>query len=371
MKIIFFTQHTEGTDGWSTYSRSVIQGAVDAGHECLCLVERAHKESAVRSRTLLRSPMRYLRFPFLVCLDIWSVRRQIRAFQPDVIHVLVEPYALFLPFIPKHIRTILTVAGTYAVLPLVKKRLSWLARAYYRRLDAIVAVSHYTKNRLVELLPSVAEKTHVIHNGIRIHEDVIQRAAQKVLPSEHGPFTILFIGGLSDRKGVKELVDGLAAFEKKYARPFTAHIVGYYQPESTYAALLKKTIDMHGLSSNVFIEGRVSHERKHELLQKADVFVMLSKVRGVNFEGFGLVYLEANEYGIPTIGPNDGGPTDAVRDGYSGLHVDISNPEAVADALAAVLIKKAISPAQCLAWAKDHSDAKMTAELFSLYQIHS
>lgn len=57
--------------------------------------------------------------------------------------------------------------------------------------------------------------------------------------------------------------------------------------------------------------------------------------RAINgdFEGFGIVYLEANLYGKPVIAGNSGGVSDAVVNNETGLLIDPENISEIADAI--------------------------------------
>ncbi len=65
--------------------------------------------------------------------------------------------------------------------------------------------------------------------------------------------------------------------------------------------------------------GRVSDEEKSALLASADVFAMPVRREGQSVEGFGLTYLEAAWFGVPSLAGRDGGAADAVLDGETGL----------------------------------------------------
>ena len=58
--------------------------------------------------------------------------------------------------------------------------------------------------------------------------------------------------------------------------------------------------------------------------QLADVFVMPARDLDGDVEGFGMVYLEAANFGLPVIAGKSGGAAEAVVDGQTGLLV---NPE--------------------------------------------
>jgi glycosyltransferase involved in cell wall biosynthesis len=73
------------------------------------------------------------------------------------------------------------------------------------------------------------------------------------------------------------------------------------------------------------------------VLRHAAVFAMPS--RG---EGFGLVYLQAMQAGIPCLGSRDDAAADVIVDGETGLLVPEQDPEAIAGALARLLADEAM-----------------------------
>ena len=69
----------------------------------------------------------------------------------------------------------------------------------------------------------------------------------------------------------------------------------------------------------------------------ADLFVMLSREEPPDVEGFGLVFLEAAAFGLPSVGGRSGGIPDAIDEGKSGWLVDPCNIEAIATTIIDVL----------------------------------
>jgi len=69
--------------------------------------------------------------------------------------------------------------------------------------------------------------------------------------------------------------------------------------------------------------GRVSEDDKAALLGASDVFVMVcrNRWRGLEQEGFGIVFLEAAAAGVPQIAGDSGGAAEAVVDGETGFVV--------------------------------------------------
>ena len=54
---------------------------------------------------------------------------------------------------------------------------------------------------------------------------------------------------------------------------------------------------------------------------------MPSIIHKKSVEGFGISYVEAAQYGIPSIGGKDGGAPDAIKDKETGIICDGNNLE--------------------------------------------
>ena len=66
----------------------------------------------------------------------------------------------------------------------------------------------------------------------------------------------------------------------------------------------------------------ISNELKNALVAKSNVFVMPSIVHKKSVEGFGIAYVEAAQYGLPSLGGKDGGAADAIEHEKTGLICD-------------------------------------------------
>jgi len=79
--------------------------------------------------------------------------------------------------------------------------------------------------------------------------------------------------------------------------------------------------------------GKITDEEKWAWMDLCDIFIMPSRNIDDDFEGFGIVYLEANLSGKPVIAGDTGGVRDAVQNGVSGLLVDPENVDEIANAI--------------------------------------
>jgi glycosyltransferase involved in cell wall biosynthesis len=100
----------------------------------------------------------------------------------------------------------------------------------------------------------------------------------------------------------------------------------------------------------VFFRGRIPYEELAELYARCDLFVLPAIVdsRG-DTEGLGVVLVEAMSYKKPVIATNVGGIPDIVRHDETGILIQQRDPQALAQAIEAVLSDKT--------WAKELGQA--------------
>ena len=82
------------------------------------------------------------------------------------------------------------------------------------------------------------------------------------------------------------------------------------------------------MADSVQFHGFVSPEKLRQLYREAAVFTMPSRA-----EGFGFVFLEAMNYGLPVVAGNMDATTEVVIDGQTGYLVDPQDVDAIANRL--------------------------------------
>jgi glycosyltransferase involved in cell wall biosynthesis len=375
MKILYITNNLRGDTGWSRASLDLITAIQDSGNEVRCIVATA-VPAAMKQEALLRQPLMYLANPLRAWRTARVIQKSVVQFQPDVIHVLVEPYGHVIPFLRVGAaRVFLTLNGTYAYIPrLIRhpiKRLSayWLSSKLFGVVDNVLFISNFTKNFFFQHAPvsiqnTIRSKMCVITLGI-----VLDRyASASHFLNQTKIKQIVFVGAVKSRKGLREAVKALRAYRDRYGSDFHYTIIGGYDSDSLYVQELREAISDAQLSRQVSLVGRKTDQEVFEAYRQADLFLMLSINNDRNFEGFGLVYLEANAFGVPCIGPNDSGAQEAIVDSKTGFVVDPTNANAVAEKIHAVLDQGAISPNECRQWAEENSVAQMVKKMLVLYR---
>lgn len=109
--------------------------------------------------------------------------------------------------------------------------------------------------------------------------------------------TILYVGRLENRKGVKYLLQAYAKLQQK--RPDTELVIAGDGTDREKLEALARELDVE----NVTFTGYVSEEHKVELLQSSDLFCAPSPFG----ESFGIVLLEAMATGLVTVAGNNPG----------------------------------------------------------------
>lgn len=364
MKILFFTNNLFGKDGWSRYSLDIITTLKSGGIDVVCLVSKKTSLD-IKQYEIMRDPLKYLVNPLNILRDFKKVKDIIRSENPEIIHFLVEPYALFLVFLyGAKIKYFLTVHGSYALVPLEKFRTKFMADIYYKRINKIVVVSNYTKEKLVGRLPWLNKKIEIVNNGINFKEET------KINFPKNNIKSIVFIGAVKERKGLIEAVEALNVYSNKYNNNFTFDIVGEFNEKDYYFNNLKNVIFKYNLLDKIKFLGSVNEEEKNNILKNADLFMMISKNCGNYFEGFGLAYLEANKYGVPVIGSQDSGARDAIKDSFSGYLVDPMDADMVAGRINLVLNENRIKRGDCFKWARKNNISVAVNKLIKIYQIN-
>lgn len=368
MKIVLMAPDLGGRSGWSRYALDLGRALANRGHELHCLTAEKVGIAWGSEHPVLRAPTSYLGSPLLCAFHAWKVARVLRRLKPDVVHVIAEPYALMFPLMrAAEWKEVLTIHGTYSVVPLLMgNKIRALAKRYYRRMDRVVAVSAFTKNHLARRIPELADvagRAAVIHNAISldgIRSDVAPRPDGRTL-------SIVSVSGVKRKKGYLQSVRAIRKFLDAHPGPLTYDIVGNENIDAAFTRELKAEIEALGLRDVVRFRGSVTDAELDGLYRAADLFLLPSLQEDDYFEGFGLVFIEANARGTPSIGGNTGGCPEAINEGVSGYVCDPENTEALAARLADVLVRGTIDRAACRAWAEEHDVDVAVAEMEAVY----
>jgi len=183
--------------------------------------------------------------------------------------------------------------------------------------ETIVANSEYTKN-LAITLGVQQDKIIVINPGVDAVEELDKETLDKVENLlKHKSPKLITVSRFDKRKNHEKVIMALRNLKQIY--PGIVYIcVGYGDEEEN----IKKLVAELGLQPQVMFFKDISNELKNALVAKSNVFVMPSIIYKKSVEGFGIAYVEAAQYGLPSIGGKDGGAADAIEHEKTGLICD-------------------------------------------------
>jgi glycosyltransferase involved in cell wall biosynthesis len=180
--------------------------------------------------------------------------------------------------------------------------------------DVIFVASSFTKKTLKEysgILPEIK----VIPYGF---PHITQK--KEYQPLSNRKLKILFVGGLSQRKGLSYLFEAVEGLQNKVELT----IVGHKAVADCNA--LNRALEKH-----LWIPS-LSHDQVLECMREHDVFVFPSL-----FEGFGLVITEAMSQGVPVITTDRTAGPDIIQDGVDGWIVPAGSSRAIKEVFTSIL----------------------------------
>jgi glycosyltransferase involved in cell wall biosynthesis len=191
----------------------------------------------------------------------------------------------------------------------------------------IAANSRHTES-LLEKWRIPSERIQVINPPI---SDEVMRESYFLKPmSRKGDdLNLLTVCRLVRGKGIDIVMRALKILSGRGV-PYR-YVIGGDGPEQRS---LQALADELGLRDKVQFNGYVTGEAKWRLFRNADVFAMPSRADSESEqESFGIAFVEAAAFGVPSVGSRIGGIPEAVLDGETGILVPQDSPLDLANAL--------------------------------------
>jgi phosphatidylinositol alpha-1,6-mannosyltransferase len=214
------------------------------------------------------------------------------------------------------------------------RELAFMTRRVFRSAQLVIANSHNSARLLRENWPVAPERLRVMHPGV--NTDCYQparrdRCVRKRLAWGDRP-VILTVGRLQKRKGHEQVLQALPTIRRLVPDVLYA-IVG----DGEERARLEQIASALSLQDCVKLHGEVGNEDLVAAYQQCDVFAMPNREVDGDFEGFGIVFLEAQACAKPVIAGDSGGAAEAMREPETGFIVRQDYPEELPRALIQLL----------------------------------
>ena len=201
--------------------------------------------------------------------------------------------------------------------------------------EKVIANSEYTKNLAINNGVN-KDKLIVINPGVDPVQELNKKSLEKVesLLKTKSP-RLITVSRFDKRKNHEKII--MALRNLKQIHPDIVYIcIGYGDEEENIKDLVKEL----DLSSQVMFFKDISSDLKNSLIAKSNIFVMPSIIHKTSVEGFGIAYVEAAQYGIPSLGGKDGGASDAISHDKTGLICDGNNLDDIYSSLNSMIENK-------------------------------
>ena len=222
------------------------------------------------------------------------------------------------------------VSDAYATLP-------WAAKPLYRkaffRPDVGIRTSPLAPPDPARLY---ARHDVVVLNGVE--DAAAATPADAFAARTAGTPTILFVGLLTESKGVFVLLDACAELKRRSVS-FRVELVGEFQSEQTRADV-EQRVRRTGLEEIVQARGVLVGAAKHRAYAAAAVLAFPTFFES---ETFGLVLIEAMQFSLPVVATSWRGIPAVVEDGANGFLVPVGDSSALADRLAQLVTDRALA----------------------------
>ncbi|MHA1195498.1 MAG: glycosyltransferase family 4 protein [Promethearchaeota archaeon] len=197
--------------------------------------------------------------------------------------------------------------------------------SFFKNLDKLIVISKKNEYYVKKIHKLDERKIEVIHLGLILKEYEIEKSKEELreefnIPKDY--FIILSVGRHVPRKNfdlvikaVHEIVSENKDINLKYFLVGSGETTEY----------LKELAKQLNLESQITFLGRCDELTRNKYYKLSDIFIMPSITKKKSVEGFGIVFLEANFYKVPTIGSFSGGISEAIVNGETGLLIKPNN----------------------------------------------
>ena len=236
------------------------------------------------------------------------------------------------------------------------KQLTWMSRRVLNAAQGIVANSRNTSNILSTEWSVRPEKLHVIHPGV----DTNTFAPAPVDPSFresqgwNNRRVLLTVSRLQKRKGHDSVIRSLTLIRQQVPDVLYV-IVGDGEEREALEGL---AVELN-VSEAVRFVGQVSDDMMRKFYQQCDLFVLANREVGGDFEGFGMVLLEAQACGKPVIAGNTGGTRETMSVAETGFILDCDDIVRLSETISDLLLnteRRTTMGTAARRWVEKHFD---------------
>lgn len=207
----------------------------------------------------------------------------------------------------------------------------FLTNLILKKADKIIGANSYVASKVSEFGKNFEEKTEVVNPGVASSAPIVKEEDLISLKNQYnleGKTVLFSVGRLVKRKGVDRVIEAIRQLPEKDL----ANIIYFIAGEGIQEEYLRELVPFRYIKKIIFL-GKLTEDEKWLWLTLCDIFIMPARDIAGDYEGFGIVYLEANICGKPVIAGDVGGVRDAVVNNYNGLLIDSEKVDEIINAI--------------------------------------
>jgi glycosyltransferase involved in cell wall biosynthesis len=197
----------------------------------------------------------------------------------------------------------------------------WVEKRYLASVDGCICVSRTTAKDVQDVVGR-ARPVMVASPGRDGLPGAVSREAIITRATAPGPFNLIFVGNLIPRKELHTLLAALASLPRD---DWHLTVAGSLAMDAAYVAVIRRQINDAGLAPRVSLLGALPAP---ELAARCAASHLLAVPS--SYEGFGIVYLEGMQFGLPAIAGTIGAAKELISHGHNGFLVPPGDSEALA-----------------------------------------
>ena len=378
LRVAMFTNNYLPFIGGVPISIARLRRGLEAMGDSILVVAPRYQNQPAQEKSTLRVPalltMGSKREFRLANIFLSSIRKRLRAFKPDIIH-LHHPFWLgsLGLFVARRLKvpvvytyhTRLEHYAHFVPLPgmLFRNLISHeLIKRFANKCDAVI-VPTYSIEEYLRMI-GVKVPTYVQPSGIEYQRfQAVTQEAVQTLRAQLGlnnEKVLISVSRLSNEKNIDFMIDALDELRHKTHVPFRFIMIG----EGHQHERLQQKINTLSLQNHITLAGSVEPDAMATWYRLGDAFVFASKS-----ETQGMVILEAMAAGLPVVAVRSSGIDDVVRQGFNGFKTPGKQEvwcERVQQLLEQDALRQQMSE-QALAFARDYSVEQFARDVRRIY----
>lgn len=208
-----------------------------------------------------------------------------------------------------------------------------LSQMVYKNARLLIVNSQNTRQSVIHYT-GITDTIRVMHPGVDSKYFVpvaLDPSAREQL-GWCGKRVILTVGRMQKRKGHDHVILSLNRIRQQIPDILYA-IVG----DGEEREYLENLVDAEGVREQVQFLGKIDDAQMLTCYQQCDLFILANREVDGDFEGFGMVLVEAQSCGKPVIAGDSGGTAETMIPNETGLVIDATRPDNIADAVVGLL----------------------------------